>query len=196
MPSSDPAYISAASPERPKQQSGSLQAALSRRLLFSTEALKMWRNPCKSPDATKSCAIVSGVLPGSPLLFSTEVIHFMLGASILAIVALLVNGVILAAVIYLFILLVRALKKYLSSAPVREEKAAICKSLGETLKEHRTRCQMTQEFVAESLGVSRQAVSKWESGKSDPSTSNLLALAKLYGVSAEELLAAVDPQES
>ena len=42
---------------------------------------------------------------------------------------------------------------------------------------------MTQEFVAEAIGVSRQAVSKWESGASDPSTSNLLALAKLYGVS-------------
>ena len=37
-------------------------------------------------------------------------------------------------------------------------------------------------------GVSRQAVSKWGSGASDPSTSNLLALAKLYGVSAEDLL--------
>lgn len=47
---------------------------------------------------------------------------------------------------------------------------------------------MTQEFVAESLGVSRQAVSKWESGASDPSTINLMALAKLFGVSAEELL--------
>ena len=47
---------------------------------------------------------------------------------------------------------------------------------------------MTQEFVAESVGVSRQAVSKWERGDSDPSTSNLLALAKLFGVSAEELL--------
>jgi len=34
---------------------------------------------------------------------------------------------------------------------------------------------MTQEFVAESLGVSRQAVSKWESGASDPSTTNLMA---------------------
>ena len=51
---------------------------------------------------------------------------------------------------------------------------------------------MTQEFVAESLGVSRQAVSKWESGASDPNTSNLLALAKLYGVSAEELLRCVE----
>ena len=71
---------------------------------------------------------------------------------------------------------------------MRKEKAETKKTLGETLKAHRTRCKMTQEFVAESLGVSRQAVSKWESGASDPSTSNLLALARLYGVSAEELL--------
>ena len=93
-----------------------------------------------------------------------------------------------AAVIFLFVLLVRALLKYLRSGEVRKEKAETKKTLGEALKAHRTRCNMTQEFVAESLGVSRQAVSKWESGVSDPSTSNLLALAKLYGVSAEELL--------
>ena len=42
--------------------------------------------------------------------------------------------------------------------------------------------------MAEALGVSRQAVSKWETGTADPSTSNLLALAKLFGVPAEELL--------
>lgn len=82
----------------------------------------------------------------------------------------------------------RALRKYLREAPAQEESAAIKRSLGEVLKAHRTRCQMTQEFVAESLGVSRQAVSKWENGESDPSTVNLLALAKLYGVSADELL--------
>lgn len=82
----------------------------------------------------------------------------------------------------------RALRKYLRDTPAREESAAIKRSLGEVLKAHRTRCQMTQEFVAESLGVSRQAVSKWENGASDPSTVNLLALAKLYGVSADELL--------
>lgn len=51
---------------------------------------------------------------------------------------------------------------------------------------------MTQEFVAEALGVSRQAVSKWETGAAEPSTSNLLALARLYGVSAEELLKNVE----
>ena len=90
--------------------------------------------------------------------------------------------------VYLFILLIKALRKYLKSGEKRKEASAVRKSLGEALKEHRTRCMMTQEFVAEQLGVSRQAVSKWENGTSDPSTSNLLALAKLYGISAEELL--------
>ena len=98
--------------------------------------------------------------------------------------------------IFLVVLLVKALLKYLRSnesiGKETEEQAAIKKSLGEALREHRLRCQMTQEFVAERLGVSRQAVSKWENGTSDPSTSNLLALAKLYGVSAEELLRAVE----
>ena len=95
-------------------------------------------------------------------------------------------------IIYCFILLIKALRKYLKSEPVRKETASVRKSLGEALKEHRTRCHMTQEFVAEHLGVSRQAVSKWENGTSDPSTSNLLALAKLYGISAQELLQQID----
>ena len=47
---------------------------------------------------------------------------------------------------------------------------------------------LSQFNLAEQLGVSRQAVSKWESGASAPSTTNLMALAKLFGVSAEELL--------
>lgn len=100
----------------------------------------------------------------------------------------LINLIRIGAIVYLFILLVRALKRYLATGEIRKEKAAACKSLGEALKENRVRCKMTPEFVAERLGVSRQAVSKWENGTSDPSTSNLLALAKLYGVSAEELL--------
>ena len=101
---------------------------------------------------------------------------------------LLVEFAFLAAIIYFFILIVKALRKYLKSEPVRKESAAVRRSLGEALKVHRTECKMTQEFVAEHLGVSRQAVSKWETGASDPSTSNLLALAKLYGIRAEELL--------
>ena len=93
-----------------------------------------------------------------------------------------------AGIVYLFILIVKALKKYVNSKEVREEKKAVAKSLGEALKENRIRCQMTQEFVAETLGVSRQSVSKWENGSSDPNTSNLIALAKLYKISPEELL--------
>ena len=95
-------------------------------------------------------------------------------------------------IIYCFILLIKALRKYLKSEPLRKETAIVRRSLGEALKEHRTRCHMTQEFVAEHLGVSRQAVSKWENGTSDPSTSNLLALAKLYGISPQELLQQID----
>lgn len=90
--------------------------------------------------------------------------------------------------IYLFLLLIKALRKYLGISHVRREDAAVCRSLGEALKAHRLQCQMTQEFVAEHLGVSRQAVSKWETGASDPSTSNLLSLSRLYGIDAAQLL--------
>ena len=103
---------------------------------------------------------------------------------IFAIIGIAFYGVL----IYLIVLIIKALRKYLKSTDVRKEKVGIKKSLGENLKDHRVRCKMTQEFVAESLGVSRQAVSKWENGTSDPSTSNLFALAKLFGISVEELL--------
>lgn len=101
--------------------------------------------------------------------------------------------VVLACLFAAFIILVvLALLKYIKSKDIRKEKAVVRQSLGEALKEHRTRCKMTQEFIAETMGVSRQAVSKWENGTSDPSTSNLIALAKLYGISAEDLLKEVE----
>jgi len=90
--------------------------------------------------------------------------------------------------VYMTVLWVKALRKYTKSEPMRKERSSNAKSLGEVLKQHRIACKMTQEFVAETLGVSRQAVSKWESGASDPSTTNLMALAKLFGVRPEELL--------
>ena len=111
-----------------------------------------------------------------------------------ATIVVLINLILYGGIIYLFILLIKALRKYLKSGNVRKENAAVCKSLGEALKENRIRCQMTQEFVAEHLGVSRQAVSKWENGTSDPSTSNLLSLAKLYGIDAADLLRQVNPE--
>lgn len=108
--------------------------------------------------------------------------------TVFQIIMTLIDLCIVGGLIYLVVLLIKALRKYLKSGEVRKETAAVRLSLGEALKGNRIRCNMTQEFVAEHLGVSRQAVSKWENGTSDPSTSNLLALAKLYGVSAEELL--------
>lgn len=68
------------------------------------------------------------------------------------------------------------------------ESVAVRRSLAEVLKSHRERCKMTQEFVAEKIGVSRQAVSKWESGASEPSTTNLVKVARLYGVDPADLL--------
>ena len=48
----------------------------------------------------------------------------------------------------------------------------------------------SQEKLAELLGVSRQAVTKWESGKTNPDTENLLAIAEIFGVSLDELCGA------
>lgn len=93
---------------------------------------------------------------------------------------------------YIVFLVIKALRKYINSKETREKKQIVKKSLGELLKENRIRCKMTQEFVSEALGVSRQAVSKWENGITDPSTSNLMAIAHLYGISAEELLRSVN----
>ncbi|MCH5196666.1 MAG: helix-turn-helix transcriptional regulator [Oscillospiraceae bacterium] len=116
--------------------------------------------------------------------------------SLVAFPILLILGIGLTAIsVYLVILVIKALRRYLRSSEVRAEKALVRKTLGETLKDHRIQCNMTQEFVAEALGVSRQAVSKWETGSSEPSTANLLALAKLYRVSAEELLKNVSIEE-
>lgn len=108
-------------------------------------------------------------------------------------IIMIVVGIVFSCIfVGLLTLIVRALLKYIHSKDVRQEKSVVRKSLGEALKAHRTQCKMTQEFVAETIGVSRQAVSKWENGTSDPSTSNLFALAKLYGVSVEELLKEVE----
>ena len=57
----------------------------------------------------------------------------------------------------------------------------------------------SQEELAYKLGVSRQAVSKWERAESSPDTDNLLALARLYGVSLDALLLhtpAPEPEEA
>ena len=112
----------------------------------------------------------------------------------LLLLALAIFGIVMF--IKLMILVFKALRKYVSSEPQRQEDTILRRSLGEVLKDHRTRCNMTQEFVAESLGVSRQAVSKWENGTADPSTSNLLKLARLFGLSPEEFIRSIQPDQA
>ena len=53
----------------------------------------------------------------------------------------------------------------------------------------------SQEELAEKIGISRQSVSKWERAEASPDTDNLIALARLYGVSLDELLLS-DEEES
>jgi len=115
--------------------------------------------------------------------------------TVAGIIIQLINIAVLGAFFTFVILAFRALLKYAKSKDVRKEEALVRQSLGETLKEQRMRCKMTQEFVAEALGVSRQAVSKWETNASDPSTGNLIALAKLYEVSAEDLLKEINNEK-
>ena len=51
---------------------------------------------------------------------------------------------------------------------------------------------LSQEALAEKLGISRQAVSKWERAEASPDTDNIILLARLYGVSLDELLQTED----
>ncbi len=60
---------------------------------------------------------------------------------------------------------------------------------------YREQFHLTQEELAERIGVSRQTVSKWERGESSPDTENLLKLSELYGVSIDDLLHS-DPNPS
>ena len=61
-------------------------------------------------------------------------------------------------------------------------------TLGSRIKEHRTRAKLSQEKVAELVGVSRQAVTKWESDQSSPSMDNLFRLAEIFGTTVDALV--------
>lgn len=61
-------------------------------------------------------------------------------------------------------------------------------TLGEKLKSCRTKKKLSQEKVAELVGVSRQAVTKWENNQTVPNSNNLITLASIYGVSLDELV--------
>ena len=61
-------------------------------------------------------------------------------------------------------------------------------TLGQRIQDHRTRLGLSQEGLGDKLGVSRQAVSKWEADGAVPDTNKLIALSKLFAISLNELL--------
>lgn len=61
-------------------------------------------------------------------------------------------------------------------------------ALGERIKKCRQNAKMSQEKVAELVGVSRQAVTKWEANQSTPNTENLFKLVEIFGTTVDMLL--------
>ena len=68
-------------------------------------------------------------------------------------------------------------------------------TLGEKLKSCRTKKKLSQEKVAELVGVSRQAVTKWENNQTVPNSNNLITLASIYGISLDELVTEKQEEE-
>lgn len=60
------------------------------------------------------------------------------------------------------------------------------------LKECRLKANMTQQYVALTLGIKPPSVSNWESGKTQPTMDNLIELARLYNVTTDYLLGLSD----
>lgn len=69
-------------------------------------------------------------------------------------------------------------------------------SIGQRISKLRKEKGYSQEYVAERLNVSRQAVSKWETDNSAPDTYNLIALAKLLDVSVEYIATGIKESEN
>jgi transcriptional regulator with XRE-family HTH domain len=61
-------------------------------------------------------------------------------------------------------------------------------TLDERIRSYRKQSGMSQEKMAERIGISRQAITKWENGTGVPDVSNLIAIAELFQVSLDELL--------
>lgn len=60
--------------------------------------------------------------------------------------------------------------------------------VGERLKARRNELNLTQDQVAESLGITRQTMSNWENGRSYPDIERVIRLSELYALSLDELL--------
>lgn len=64
--------------------------------------------------------------------------------------------------------------------------------LSDNIKNFRKKSNMSQDELAEKLGVSRQSISLWETGQTQPTIDNIIALAKIFNISSDMLLGSSD----
>ena len=65
--------------------------------------------------------------------------------------------------------------------------------LGDNIRKYRKLNQLSQDELAEKLEVTRQSISLWETGQTQPSLDKIVALAKLFGISTDSLLSDDEP---
>ena len=69
-------------------------------------------------------------------------------------------------------------------------------TLGQRIQSHRAALGLSQEALGEKLGVTRQAVHKWEADGAVPDTDKLITLSKLFGITLNELLQVEEPKKA
>ncbi len=66
------------------------------------------------------------------------------------------------------------------------------KTFGENLKQERKLCGLTQQELADKMGISQQQLSQWECNKFEPTVSSIVAIAKALDVSFDELFDGIE----
>ncbi|MBD5131144.1 MAG: helix-turn-helix transcriptional regulator [Clostridiales bacterium] len=61
-------------------------------------------------------------------------------------------------------------------------------NIGEELKYHRQKANLSQRELAKLIGISQQNISRWENNEVEPSISSLIVLADYYGITLDELI--------
>lgn len=104
--------------------------------------------------------------------------------------------ILLCAILVAIVMFAKTLYKYLKNSENAKKAETSNKVFGDIIKKHRKDSNLTRSDVAKHLGVSEQEVLKWENGNLYPNASNLSDIAKLFGVTVEDLLKEIEDKSS